>query len=127
MIKVLLLEPDKALARIYRQALLENGYSVVQVGDAQAAIHAADQTTPDVVILEPQIGTHDGVEFLYEFRSYIEWQNIPVIINSYIYPKVFQQTQRTLQRDLGVVECLYKPHTTLQGLITAVSKAVETV
>ena len=122
--KILLLEPNKALASIYRKALQLHGYSVTHVMDSQAALHAADETPPDVIILEPQIGMHGGIEFLHEFRSYTEWQKIPVIINSYIYSRALREVERTLRRDFGVVECLYKPRTSLQELVTAVNKAV---
>jgi CheY-like chemotaxis protein len=59
----------------------------------------------------------DGIAFLHEFRSYAEWQNIPVILNTYLTPAALAKAHAALERDLGVRVCLYKPQTTLEQLL----------
>ncbi len=66
MAQILLIEPDRLLAETYAQSLTGGGHRVVACAGAQAAIHAADQDCPDIVILELQLVEHSGVEFLYE-------------------------------------------------------------
>ena len=127
MAHVLLIEPDAALARTYVQALQHVGHQVSLAGSAEDAIVAADQAKPDVVVLELRMAVHDGVEFLHEFRSYPEWQAIPVVVNSHIAPSALEPVQQALRTDLGVVEVLYKPRATLQQLISAVNQQVVTV
>jgi two-component system phosphate regulon response regulator PhoB len=73
MANILLIEPDRLLAEIYQRALSSEGHNVVVCAGAQSAILSADQSTPDLVILELQLVEHSGIEFLYEFRSYSEW------------------------------------------------------
>ncbi|HSD55602.1 MAG TPA: response regulator [Candidatus Saccharimonadales bacterium] len=124
MANVLLVEPDIALARTYVQALQHVGHEVVHVVSAQDAIMAADQTQPDVVVLELRMAVHDGIEFLHEFRSYPEWQGIPVVVNSHITSSSLAPVQTALQGDLGVVATLYKPRTSLQQLISQVNQQV---
>ena len=114
---VLLIEPNTVLAKTYTQALQHAGHSVAWVSGAQTAVDAADKKMPDVVILELQLPQHNGVEFLHEFRSYTEWANIPVVINTTLSPARMMLAKATLQRDLGVVDILYKPRTTLQDII----------
>ncbi|HEV7454131.1 MAG TPA: response regulator [Candidatus Saccharimonadales bacterium] len=121
---ILLLEPNTLLARTYAQVLTQAGHTVTPVRGAQQAIHAADQQMPDVVILELQLPAHNGIEFLHEFRSYPEWQHVPVIVNTTLAPALMQRYTSTLQRDLGVQVVLYKPTATLADLCRAVKAGV---
>jgi DNA-binding response OmpR family regulator len=116
MAHILLIEPDRILAETYKTALETAGHSVVPVNGAQAAIISADQQLPDVVVLELQLIEHSGIEFLYEFRSYSEWQHIPVIIQTQVPLGEFADNWRLLREQLGVTAYLYKPQTTLGAL-----------
>lgn len=121
MAHVLLIEPDSLLARTYTQALQHAGHTVAHAHSAQEAINEADDKKPDVVVLELRMTVHDGVEFLQEFRSYSEWLHTPVIINSATPPAALRSVQYALEHDYGVTMCLYKPHTTLHQLLSAVN------
>lgn len=119
---VLLIEPDRLLAATYQRALQNDGHQVATAVSAQAAVQVADRQKPDVVVLEMELSRHNGVEFLYEFRSYHEWLTVPVIIHSFVPPEELAAAP-TLQRELGVVRLLYKPATTLAQLCSAVRLA----
>ncbi len=123
-LNILLIEPDKLLATIYRQALVGTGHQVRVCATAQAAVSAADKQMPQLVILELQLVGHSGIEFLYEFRSYPEWRDIPVIIVSYVPPAEFSDSHGQLTHDLGVRTYCYKPETSLQKLLAAVSQCM---
>ena len=120
---VLLIEPDKVLAGTYQSVLQQSGHQVIVAVSAQEAVHMADQQKPDVVVLEMELARHNGVEFLYEFRSYHEWLDVPVIIHSFVAPTELAAAT-TLQGELGVVCVLYKPATSLSQLCSAVRQAV---
>jgi DNA-binding response OmpR family regulator len=122
MADILLIEPDRLLAETYLQALAAAGYSVGACSGAQAAVLVADQTRPDLVVLELQLTTHSGIEFLYEFRSYPDWQDIPVVVHSQVPKSEFQQNWQLLKDELGVKAYLYKPQTTLRQLVATVNE-----
>lgn len=122
MAAILLIEPDRLLAEVYYQALIAAGHNVSVCPNAQAAILAADQITPELVILELQLVEHSGIEFLYEFRSYPEWQAIPVIMHSHVPPVEFRGNSQLLEQELGVKAYLYKPQTSLQQLLRSVGQ-----
>ena len=119
---VLLIEPDRVLAETYRQALLSAGHVVVCCASAQAGIISADQHRPDLIILELQLVEHSGIEFLYELRSYADWQDIPVVIQTIVPPAEFNATRKLLCERLGVCFYLYKPAATLGELIKVVDE-----
>jgi two-component system phosphate regulon response regulator PhoB len=121
MAQILLIEPDRLLAESYVQALEHAGHDVQAAGGAQAAILSADAIRPDLIILELQLVEHSGIEFLYEFRSYTEWQNIPVLLQTNVPRSEFTDNWQLLQEELGVKSYLYKPRTSLRQLLAAVS------
>ena len=119
MAHILLVEPNTVLAQIYQAALQHNGHQVQSTSSAQTAISLADQQRPDLVILELQLAAHNGIEFLYEFRSYPDWQTIPVLVHSVVPQSIFG-SHTSLWQELTIADYLYKPSTTLQQLLKAV-------
>lgn len=124
MAQILFIEPDKLLASTYQQTLESAGHTVIIAPSAQTAIFAADEVKPDIVVLELQLIEHSGIEFLYEFRSYPEWQTVPVIVHSSVPPAEFSLNRILLREQLGVQLYLYKPHTSLSALLEHVAEAV---
>ena len=119
---VLLLEPDRVLSRTYAQALEHVGHWAYGAQTGQEAIEALETFKADVIVLELQLAGHGGIEFLHELRSYPEWQNLPVIINTNLPPQALAPLWAALQRDAGVTICLYKPRTNLQQFLRAVNE-----
>jgi DNA-binding response OmpR family regulator len=125
MAHILIIEPDKVLASTYKAALENDEDSVIICASAQSAIFAADTLKPDVIILELQLIQHSGIEFLYEFRSYPEWQNIPIIINTVVPPQEFSTSSGLLNDELGITEYYYKPKTSLSDMRGAINKTLQ--
>lgn len=120
---ILLLEPNAILGRTYRQFLRNNNHEVLWVQDAQAAISAIDQRVPDLILLELQLALHNGIEFLYELRSYAEWQGLNVVVLSHIPEKAW--LKEILKERLGVKRYLYKSHTNLANLTIAINQVTK--
>lgn len=125
MANILMLEPDAVLAKTYRKACELSGHSVRRAVSAQDAVFQVDELKPNVILLEVQLVAHSGIEFLYELRSYPEWQYIPVLIHSCIPPTEFEDSSGLLNDLLLVRKYLYKPHTTLQTLLREIREACE--
>lgn len=122
MAQVLLIEPDRLLARTYFEALTAGGHKVQICATAQTGIFCADDIKPDVVLLELQLVAHSGIEFLYEFRSYPDWQNIPVIVSTNVPAGEFAGSWKLLRDQLGVSQYLYKPLTNLKKILSTVNE-----
>jgi CheY-like chemotaxis protein len=120
---VLLIEPDDIVASLYGDALVQHGYEVAFAKSAQQAIAQADKQLPDVVVLELQMARHNGVEFMYEFKSYTEWQNVPVIILTSLPARELARYQ-SLSDQLQVVATLKKSETTAVLLVKAVDAVI---
>ena len=118
--RILLIEPDSVLASALKASLVGAGHKVEHVLTAQEAVIEADAVTPDLVILELQLVSHSGIEFLCEFRSYPDWDHIPVVIYSSVPPAEFAASREGIAAELGVVKYLYKANASLSDLVRAV-------
>jgi len=121
---VLFVEPDDIVASVYGDALKQRGYGVAYAKSAQQAVAEADKQLPDVVVLELQIARHNGVEFLYEFKSYTEWQNVPIVILTSL-PARELAKYSALTEKLQVVATLRKSETTAALLVREVDSVVQ--
>lgn len=120
---ILLIEPDRILGEAIKAALEAFGYKVVWKRSAQKALDSLDDAVPDLIILELQLGVHNGIEFLYEVASYPEWQHIPVIVHT-INTKVQDEIFAASFAQLKVQAVLYKPRTSTAQLVKAVKQFV---
>lgn len=120
---VLIIEPHTVLAQTYAKTFELAGFVTLTASSAQHAVDVADGQSPDIVILELQMSNHSGLEFLHEFRSYGDWRNIPVIINTNIPLSRLNRNLEALEQ-LGVKQVLYKPNTSLKELIREVRKLI---
>ncbi len=119
--KILLLEPDTVLSRIYKKYLNEKKFEVIECNDSEMTLVELEKKLPDLIILELQIADHNGVELLHELRSYEDWAKIPIIINSLI-PKNIIQISNKIMKQFLILDYLYKPSTSLDDLNASIQK-----
>lgn len=108
---ILVVDPDKSLSATIVDYLRAHKHRARAVYTADQAIASCDIARPDCIVLELALGQHSGVEFLHEFRSYKDWQTVPVVVLTMVDIK----NQDTLKK-LGVHTYLYKPTTSLDAL-----------
>lgn len=124
MAHILLLEPDTILASIYTQYIEKQGYVVTHTKEASEAIRQLDAKHIDLVIIEIQIAAHNGIEFLYEMRSYTDWKDIPVIIQT-MASELTVLGSGLFKNHLNISEILYKPKTSLHILSRSVNRIIK--
>lgn len=118
--KILIVEPDRTMADVVSLGMQQMEHDVRVVSDAQHALDALDTFGPDVVVLELQLGKHNGVEFLYEQHSQSDWRNIPVVVHTHNRHAKDPRYHAAWQ-ELGVKHILYKPETSITRLQKVVS------
>jgi DNA-binding response OmpR family regulator len=123
MAHILVLESDKLLSASLKSYLTAAKYTVSIHGDPQAAVLSADKRLPNIVITELLLAGRSGVEFLYEFRSYPDWQAIPVIVFTAMHSEELAAYKEVLQ-ELNVQTILYKPTTSLARLAASLERCL---
>lgn len=122
--RILFIEPDKQLATSYGAGLEAAGHTVTYARDAQSGVHKADDCTPEIVIVSLEMARHNGIEFLYEFRSYGEWQDVPAILcTSLPTPELLRDG--VMQTQLKIDTVLVRSQTSVADLVRAVARTAQ--
>lgn len=122
--KILIIEPDSEVRSIIKSFISKNEikWKVKVAEDAQQAIHECDTDLPDVIVLETQMASNNGLAFIHEFRSHGDWLSVPIIIHTMI-PQLETGLTNNDWKSMGVTEYLYKPTTSLKKLVITIKKA----
>ena len=112
--RILLVEPDQYLSKLYSAALTHKGHEVIVARTVAQSVALLDSEQIDLMIIELQIAQHNGIELLYEMRSYVDWNKIRIIIHSSV-PEQKMMTSKTIDQ-LDVDKYLFKPRTSLSEL-----------
>jgi CheY-like chemotaxis protein len=78
--KVLVVEDDAQLARLYVTALALRGIGAVRVADGIAALRSLEEQRPDLVLLDLMLPVLDGRAVLREFAANPLVRDIPVVV-----------------------------------------------
>ena len=80
--KVLMIEDDPVLQRMYISKLTEGGYEVDLARDGAEGLHKALNTDPDLVLLDLMLPKVNGLQILAEMRKNPNTRKTPVIVLS---------------------------------------------
>ncbi len=82
--KVLCIDDDLSLLRLYQDELSEEGYKVVLARDGKEGISKFEKEKPQVVVMDIRMPTMDGIEALTAMLG--KDRQVPVILNT-AYPQ----------------------------------------
>jgi CheY-like chemotaxis protein len=82
--KVLCVDDDLSLLRLYQDELTEEGYDVVLAKDGKEALTKFENESPQVVVMDIRMPVMDGIEALTNLLG--KDRQIPVILNT-AYPQ----------------------------------------
>lgn len=120
---VLVIEPDRVQSQVIITELRKNGLDGIVVRSASEAIQKADEIDPVAVITELSLPSHSGSEFLYEFRTYKDWSDVPIyIFTTLTIPEVIQNSADW--QALNPMEYFYKPEHSLSAVIEQLKQTV---
>jgi len=82
--KILCVDDDLSLLRLYQEELTEEGYKVILARDGKEAMAKFEKEHPDLVIMDIRMPVMDGIETLTAMLG--KNRQIPVILNT-AYPQ----------------------------------------
>ena len=80
--KILLVEDEEFLRRIFKTRLAAEGYQVTDVGSAEKALDCLEQMSPDLIILDLYLPKMNGFQFLERLKANPARSTTPVLILS---------------------------------------------
>lgn len=79
MAKLLLIDDDPLLVRMYQKKLENDGYEVGVAGDGQEGLEKAVSLGPDLILLDIMMPKMNGYEVLEKLKSQPSTKDIPVV------------------------------------------------
>jgi CheY-like chemotaxis protein len=80
--KILLIEDHDMSRKMSRINLIEGGFMVIEAKDGMEGIKMLQEHTPNLIILDLQMGNMDGFKVLSMLKTSPKWMNIPVLVYS---------------------------------------------
>jgi CheY-like chemotaxis protein len=78
--RILIVEDNADLRRLFRMALSFAGYDVEEAGDGLEALRLVENQPPDLVVLDLVLRSLDGVSVQQELAARVFTRDIPVVI-----------------------------------------------
>jgi CheY-like chemotaxis protein len=78
--RILVVEDDADLRRMFRTALAMSGYEVEEAGDGVDALRLIDNRVPDLIVLDLVLRSLDGVSVQQELAARAITRHVPVVI-----------------------------------------------
>jgi len=118
--RILIVEDDALIAKIYRNKCQVEGFAAEIAGDGEQAIQALKSSRPDLVMLDLQLPRVNGVEVLKFIRTQPATQTLPVIVltNAYLSGLVAEAWEA------GATRCLTKANFTPSQVMEVVRSAM---
>ncbi|MBI4177927.1 response regulator [bacterium] len=80
MAKLLVIDDDRDTMRILEAKLTDAGYQILQATDGKAGLEKAQETLPDLILLDVMMPELDGLSVLKHLKFDAQTEKIPVII-----------------------------------------------
>lgn len=116
--KILMIEDDIFLRKIYRDKLTRAGFEFVEAINGEEGVNKALSEKPDLVLLDLILPRKNGFDVLMEIRKSREVKKIPVIILS----NLGQESDIKRGMSLGANDYFVKANVTLAEVVERVKE-----
>jgi len=111
--KILMIEEDRFLRKIYRNKFNKEGFEFVEATNGQEGLNKVFFEKPDIVLLDLILPRKSGFDVLVEMKKNEKTKNIPVIIFS----NLSQESDIKRGLSLGAQEYLIKSEASLSDVV----------
>jgi DNA-binding response OmpR family regulator len=120
MARILIIEDDMHINRIYAEKLKNEGYNIIPAVDGKEGVAIARTKEVDLILLDIMLpGLMNGFEVLEVLKKDEKLKNIPVIILTNL------DTEKGQAEKYGIKDYLVKADTGLNKLVSMVKKYVQ--
>ncbi|EKD62577.1 MAG: Response regulator receiver protein [uncultured bacterium] len=116
MTRVLIVEDDPLLAKMYKTKFVSEGFDVTTAEDGEVGLKSALEARPDFMILDIMMPRLSGIELLKKLRQSTGGVDIPVIVLS----NLSEKKEMEEAKNLGVKEFLIKSNLTPKDIVEKV-------
>jgi DNA-binding response OmpR family regulator len=121
MAKVLFIEDDKLIGRLYSCQFQMAGYQVELAENGFEGMKALARFEPDLVVLDLMLPGMDGLQVLKEIRSQPATQSVPVLVLS----NAFVSKMIEDAKNFGANKCLIKAETSASEILKVIGELLD--
>ncbi|MGD8915635.1 MAG: response regulator [Syntrophobacterales bacterium] len=114
MARILLVDDEEYIRRLYTEELSEEGHNVLSAASGYNLLKTIDSFQPEAVVLDIRLADYNGLELLQEIRNL--YHDLPVILCTAY--DTYKYDQKSIAADYYVVKSF-----DLSGLKMAIEKA----
>lgn len=118
--KVLMIEEDRFLRKIYRDKLSRLGFEFLEATNGEEGLNKIIYEKPDLIILDLMLPKKNGFDVLIDIKNNKNTQKIPVIIFS----NLGQESDVKKGFALGAASYLVKTDVSLSGVVEEVKEQI---
>ena len=119
-IKILVVEDETFLVKIYNMKLKKEGYDVTIATDGEQAVKLAEEIKPDLILLDLILPKLNGFEALEKIKAIASIKNTPVVVLS----NLGQDDDIKKAKSLGAVDYLIKANFSIQDVVQKIRDVV---
>ncbi len=116
--KVLIIEDDEQISRVYGIKLKQEGIETINAADGEEGLKKIISDKPDAVLLDLMLPGKDGFWVLEELSKKPQLKNIPVIVLS----NLGQKTDQERAMKLGAKDYLVKADVSIKEVVERIKK-----
>jgi two-component system OmpR family response regulator len=120
--KVLLIEDEESLRKLYTKILNGKNYTVEAAADGEDALSVLKIFRPDVIVLDIVMPNYNGVEFLKILKNDVEFKSIPVVMLT----ALSEMRKITECLDMGAVGYITKD-STVEEIVQRLNFLIESI
>ncbi len=120
--KVLLIEDDAMLSRMYQTKFQNDGYEVLCAFDGENGVSMAQNKKPDLILLDLMLPKIDGYEVLKRLKTNTATKKTPVVILTNL---IVSDQDVNKAKNLGAIEYLVKSRLTAKEVIQVIKTILE--
>ncbi len=119
MAKILIIEDNETLVRMYKKKLEHDGFEVAAAYSGGEGLIATSKEKPDLILLDIMMPAVDGFEVIKQLKRQEETKNIPIVILTNLgTSEIFIDEAKML----GVKSYLVKYKTSAQEVVETIKK-----
>lgn len=116
--KILIVEDDPLITKIYSTRLISDGYEVKNAENGEIALQIVGEYNPDLVMLDVMMPKVDGFECLKGIRAMSQFATIPILM----YSNLGAEEEQLRAKEYGVTEFFVKANISPTQLVSNIKK-----
>lgn len=118
MAKILFVEDDPLILKIYTTRLTADGYQVITAENGEEGLAKAQADVPDLVVLDVMMPKMDGFAVLEKLRSNEQFRTIPILL----YSNLGQEEEIARAKQMGATDFIVKANISPTEMVNVIKQ-----